>query len=93
MAVDGRTVEYVVAEWATRHDQPFRLDLSGPAGGRFRHGNGRSHLEVDAIEFCRTLSGRAPALPRLLWGLRERGVDHDSGKAGQKHVPRRPAMT
>lgn len=59
-AVDGRVVEDVVAEWAGRHGQPFRLTLSGPAGGRFRQGEEGPHLELDAVEFCRTLSGRAP---------------------------------
>ncbi len=49
-----------VAEWASRHDQPFRLHLSGPAGGTFRHGDGGPQLDLDAIEFCRILSGRAP---------------------------------
>lgn len=57
---DGRIVEDVVAEWATRHGQPFRLTLSGPAGGDFRQGEGGAHLQLDAVEFCRVLSGRAP---------------------------------
>lgn len=56
---DGRIVEDVVAEWAQRHGQPFELALTGPAGGRFRQGTGGQHLEQDAIEFCRILSGRA----------------------------------
>lgn len=58
--VDGRIVEDVVAEWAGRHGEPFHLSLSGPAGGGFRQGDGGPHLELDAVEFCRTLSGRAP---------------------------------
>jgi uncharacterized protein (TIGR03083 family) len=57
--VDGRVVADVVAEWARRHSQPFELELSGPAGGRFQRGNGGEHLEMDAIEFARVLSGRA----------------------------------
>ena len=60
-AVDGRVVEDVVREWALRHGQPFTLTLTGPAGGRFAHGEGGASLELDAIEFCRALSGRAPA--------------------------------
>jgi len=50
-----------VAEWAARHGQPFRLTLSGPAGGGFRQGDGGPSLQLDAVEFCRTLSGRAPS--------------------------------
>jgi uncharacterized protein (TIGR03083 family) len=58
---DGRIVADVVAEWARRHGQPFELTLTGPAGGRFVSGTpAADHLELDAIEFCRILSGRAP---------------------------------
>ena len=56
---DGRIVENVVAEWAAKHAQPFVLDLSGPAGGRYVAGEGGEALRLDAIEFCRILSGRA----------------------------------
>lgn len=58
--VDGRIVEDVVAEWARRHGQPFTLTLTGPAGGVFRQGAGGPRLQVDAVMFCRILSGRAP---------------------------------
>jgi uncharacterized protein (TIGR03083 family) len=58
-ALDGRIVEDVVAEWARRHGQPFVLVLTGPAGARFRQGEGGGRLHLDAIEFCRILSGRA----------------------------------
>lgn len=58
-AVDGRVVEDVVAEWARRHGQPFRLVLSGPAGGTFQRGHDGPQLAEDAVEFCRILSGRA----------------------------------
>ncbi|MFU8840603.1 MAG: maleylpyruvate isomerase family mycothiol-dependent enzyme [Nitriliruptoraceae bacterium] len=58
-AVDGRLVEDVVAEWAGRHGQPFLLTLTGPAGGRFRQGDGGGHLHLDAIDLCLLLSGRA----------------------------------
>jgi hypothetical protein len=30
---DGVIVADVVAEWAARHDQPYNLELTGPAGG------------------------------------------------------------
>lgn len=58
--VDRRVVEDVVAEWAERHAAAFELHLSGPAGGRFRQGYGGARIEMDAVEFCRVLSGRAP---------------------------------
>jgi uncharacterized protein (TIGR03083 family) len=56
---DGRIVADVVAEWARRHGSPFDLTLSGPAGGRYVSGENGEHLTIDAVEFCRTLSGRA----------------------------------
>ena len=66
---DGRIVADVVAEWARRHDQPFRLTLAGRAGGTFAHGEDGEHLEVDAIDFCRILSGRAPGDGLLAVGV------------------------
>jgi uncharacterized protein (TIGR03083 family) len=56
---DGRIVADVVAEWAGTHGQPFTLTLTGPAGGRFSRGTDGEAITVDAIEFCRILSGRA----------------------------------
>jgi uncharacterized protein (TIGR03083 family) len=56
---DGRIVADVVAEWARRHGRPFSLRLTGPAGGEFVAGDGGGAVEIDAVEFCRTLSGRA----------------------------------
>ena len=56
---DGRLVADVVAEWARRHGRPFHLVLTGPAGGGYVAGEGGEQLTVDAVEFCRTLSGRA----------------------------------
>ena len=55
---DGRIVADAVAEWARRHGRPFRLTLTGPAGGEFVSGDGGEVLTLDAIEFCRVLSGR-----------------------------------
>lgn len=55
---DGRIVADVVAEWAGRHGQPFELELTGPAGGRFRARGGGPDLRCDAVAFCRILSGR-----------------------------------
>jgi uncharacterized protein (TIGR03083 family) len=57
---DGRIVADVVADWARRHGQPFTLTLTGPAGGVFTAASGGDQLELDAVEFCRVLSGRAP---------------------------------
>ena len=56
---DARIVADVVAEWARRHGRPFELTRTGPAGGHFRHGDGGPRLQLDAVEFCRILSGRA----------------------------------
>jgi uncharacterized protein (TIGR03083 family) len=57
---DGRIVADVVADWARRHSQPFRLSLAGFAGGVYECGNDGDVIELDAVEFCRVLSGRAP---------------------------------
>lgn len=57
---DGRIVADVVAEWARRHGKPFTLELTGPAGGTYAEGAGGVELSCDAVEFCRTLAGRAP---------------------------------
>ena len=58
-AHDGRIVEDVVAEWARRHGQPFTLTLAGGAGGVFSQGAGGPNIQLDAVEFCRVISGRA----------------------------------
>lgn len=74
---DGVIIADIVAEWAGRHGQPFRLELTGPAGGAFESsgtspaGTGAAgtraggtdeipRLTIDAVEFCRVISGRAP---------------------------------
>ena len=56
---DGRIVADVVAEWARVHRQPYRLTLTGPAGGSWSQGTGGEELSLDAVEFCRVMSGRA----------------------------------
>jgi uncharacterized protein (TIGR03083 family) len=58
---DGVVVADVVDEWADRHGQPFALRLTGPAGGSWSRGTGGPTLELDAVEFCRSISGRAPS--------------------------------
>ena len=57
---DGRIVADVVAEWARRHGQPFtlHLDRARPAA-TFTSGTGGEEITIDAVEFCRILSGRA----------------------------------
>ena len=57
---DGRLIADIVAEWAELHGQPFDLVLTGPVGGRFTQGVGGEHVEIDALDFIRTLSGRLP---------------------------------
>lgn len=58
---DGRVVGDVVVEWARRHGQPVVLTLTGPAGGQYVAGDGAGEqLTLDAVQFCRILSGRAP---------------------------------
>lgn len=61
---DGRIVADTTADWARRHGHPFQLDLTGPAGGSYARDPGNPAAErlcLDAVEFCRTLAGRAPA--------------------------------
>ena len=57
---DGVLVADVVEEWADRHGLPFTLHLEGPAGGTWSRGSGGPEYRLDAVEFCRILSGRAP---------------------------------
>ncbi len=57
---DGRIVADIVAEWARRHGRPFDLLLHGPAGRRYRAaGDDPEQIEIDTVEFCRILHGRA----------------------------------
>ena len=56
---DGRIVADVVDEWAQLHGRPFELVLTGPAGGTWRQGTAGDRIELEAIAFCRILSGRA----------------------------------
>jgi uncharacterized protein (TIGR03083 family) len=55
---DAVMVADVVAEWTQRHGQSYTLRLSGPAGGTWASGTGGPEIEMNAIEFCRVLSGR-----------------------------------
>lgn len=57
-AHDGHLVTDVVEEWSDRHGHPYRLHLTGAAGGSFVRGEGGPELTLDAVDFCRILSGR-----------------------------------
>lgn len=63
---DGVLVGDVVNEWGSRHREECELTLTGPAGGRWTFGSGGPSYEVDAIDFCRTASGRPPKATGLL---------------------------
>ena len=56
---DGVLVADVVREWAQRHGQPFTLNLAGLAGGSWTVGTGAESIDLDAVQFCRTVSGRS----------------------------------
>jgi uncharacterized protein (TIGR03083 family) len=66
---DGRIVSDVVAEWARRHGRPFTLRLEGTAGGRYTVAGPGEEIALDAVEFCRVVSGRAAGS-----GLQTQGV-------------------
>jgi hypothetical protein len=55
---DGLLVADVVEEWSERHGRAYQLHLTGPAGGTFSRGASGPELTLDAIDFCRVLSGR-----------------------------------
>jgi uncharacterized protein (TIGR03083 family) len=55
---DGRLVADVVREWSQRHAAAFTLTLTGPAGATFTTGTAGERHRLDAVEFCRVLSGR-----------------------------------
>jgi uncharacterized protein (TIGR03083 family) len=57
---DDAIVADVVEEWAQRHGRPYRLTLTGPVGGTWSLGSGGEEVELDAVDFCRTVSGRGP---------------------------------
>jgi uncharacterized protein (TIGR03083 family) len=55
---DGAIVDDVVAEWAARHGAAYHLTLTGPLGGTWSPRSGGEVIELDAVDFCRLLSGR-----------------------------------
>jgi hypothetical protein len=56
---DGAIVADLVAEWGATHGADYELVLAGPAGGRWRRAAGAVEIRMDAVDFARTLSGRA----------------------------------
>ncbi len=62
---DGRILAEVVAEWVRRHGRAVTLELTGAAGATFvaggADGEDAEQITLDAVEFCRTLAGRAEA--------------------------------
>jgi uncharacterized protein (TIGR03083 family) len=55
---DGALTADVANEWATRHGKHCTLQLTGAAGGSWSFGEGGPSIELDAIDFNRTVSGR-----------------------------------
>jgi uncharacterized protein (TIGR03083 family) len=55
---DGVIVADIVSEWARRHGQPYRLQLTDRAGGSWSSGSGGEEIVMDAADFCRVISGR-----------------------------------
>jgi len=55
---DGVIVADVVLEWARRHGRPYRLELTGPAGGSWSSGTGGEEIVMDVADFCRVVAGR-----------------------------------
>ena len=64
--VDRAIVGDVAVEWCARHGEPVALTLTGDAGGTLTAGSNGPAIELDAIEFCRIVSGRVPATNPLL---------------------------
>jgi uncharacterized protein (TIGR03083 family) len=56
---DALIIDDVVREWADRHGQPVTIRLDGPAGGTWEFGSGSAVIELDCVEFCRQIAGRA----------------------------------
>lgn len=55
---DGVMVARIVQEWADRHGEAYELELTGAAGGSFSGGQGAERITMDAVDFCRAVSGR-----------------------------------
>jgi hypothetical protein len=66
---DGVIVADIVAEWARRHGQPYRLELTGPAGGSWNFGADGEQTVMEAADFCWVVSGRTDPYGGQLSGL------------------------
>ena len=55
---DGVLVDDVVQEWVQRHGKACTLTVTGPLARQYAFGSGGPAYAVDAVEFCRILSGR-----------------------------------
>ncbi len=62
---DGLLVADLVDEWADLHVEAFALELTGAAGLTRRRGSDGQVIQMDAVEFVRSLAGRLPR-PGLL---------------------------
>ena len=56
---DGRLIADMVADWAITHRNAFSLGLTGPAGGSYTSGTNGPHLDIDAVDWAWTISGRS----------------------------------
>jgi hypothetical protein len=66
---DGVIVADIVAEWTRRHGQPYRLELTGPAGGNWSSDPSSEEIVMPAADFCRILAGRPGPDVGQPWGL------------------------
>ena len=54
------------AHTLTAQEARLTLTLTGPAGGTWSSGTDGERIDLDAVEFCRILSGRAPGTGLLV---------------------------
>jgi hypothetical protein len=57
---DRRMIADMAADWAATHHHPFALHLTGAAGGSYATGSDGPTVDIDAIDWAWTVSGRAP---------------------------------
>lgn len=57
-ALDRRVIEDAVADWAGNHGKPFRLTLHGAISGTYTQGSGGPEYDMDAYEWCRSVTRR-----------------------------------
>jgi uncharacterized protein (TIGR03083 family) len=64
-AIDARIIEDAVADWLALHGRPVRLHLTGVVAGTYQQGQDGPELTADAVEWARTVSGRAAGVGLL----------------------------